>query len=145
MQEQCPAGVDEVSEKTEIRTRLVIVLFAKLMEVVDAGSQIVTAGRLGGEEVGRLEQRVLVIALLRRADAAERRRPSAEAGADVAEQRALDLVAERRAAADDREILLAPLRFQQEVVREHSVVVQRVEADRITDRAQALQIGDVAE
>src|SRR5881296_1587894 len=104
MEEQCAAGIDEVAEQTEVRTRLVIVLFAKLMEVVDAGSQIVATGRLRGKEVRRFHQRVLVVALLRRADAAERRRPSAKASADVAKQRALDLVAEGCATADDREI-----------------------------------------
>src|SRR5438874_13698886 len=131
MQEQGGAGVNEVAEQAEVRTGLVVVLFAELMEIVDSGGEIVTAGRFRRQEVRSLQQRVFVIALLRRADAAERRRPAAETGAEVAQQRTFDLVAEWRAAADNREVLFAPLRFEEQIAGEDAVVMQGVKADRI--------------
>src|SRR5206468_5308006 len=105
----------------------------------------VAAGGLVREEVVPLDLPVFVVALLRRADAAERRRPGPAAGGDIAQQRAEDLVARVRAAADDGEVLLAPLPFEDEVARQRAAVVKRVKRDRIADRAKALQVDDVAE
>src|SRR6266498_1992691 len=145
MQKQVAARVDEIAEQAEVGAGLIVVLFAKLMEFVVTGGEVVAAGGLRGEEVRALHHHVFVVTLFRLAYAAECRRPSPKAGAEVAEQRSLDFIAEERTAADDREILLAPLRFEQEIVRDHAVVVQRVEADRIADRTQTCQVGDVAE
>src|SRR6266566_4331760 len=115
------------------------------MELVITAGDIVAAGGLRGEEVRAFQQHVLVVALFRLTHTAERRGPAAEAGADVTQHRSLDLVAKQRAAADDGEVLLAPLRLEQEVVGNHAVVVQSVEADRVAYRAKAVQVGDVPE
>src|SRR6185436_17723606 len=100
---------------------------------------------VGGEEVGRLAEEVLVAALLDAADAAEGGAvPALAAGAD--DQCALDQVGEQRARADELELALRVLRLDEEVVAQDAGVVEGLELLRRLARHQAVEVeGDVVE
>ena len=83
----------------------------------------------GVPEVRRLGRVGVVVALLGRAHAAERRRVVADGRAVDAQVRrndagAQDPVLEPAAAADERELLLGVLGLGHQVLSEHAVVVQ---------------------
>src|SRR5687767_2116178 len=129
--------INEVPEDAEIASRLIVVLGAELMKFVVAADDIVAAPVPRRQEVCSLGQPVLVAAVLVLADAAESRRPSAPARRDVADHRPEDAVPEQGAASHDCEVLRRVLAFNQELIGQDAVVVNRGERERVSADPQA--------
>ena len=131
-----------VDEEAEVRARLVVVGVPVLLEVLDAGDDVLVAPALRADEVVRLQAPATVVAGFLVAHAAERRRVVARVAIrTVADDRAAGEVGVRRSAAPaDAVEQLRPRTFEKEVVRDDAVVVDRLEVDRIGAAAELGQI-----
>ena len=106
-----------------IAARLMVVGEPLVVEQVVAEHHVVRPAALRRQEVGALREDIGVVALLRIADAAERRRPEARVAAlPVEQQRSLDQIRARRARADEAEVARADPGFDGEMRAEHAVV-----------------------
>ena len=118
----------------EVRARLIVVRDPLLGPILIADVQVVRAGAFGSHVVRELRIPVFVVALFRTARAAEDRPAEERALVEVIGPGAVREIMGIAAFPHERKVLLRPVHFGEEIIREDAAVVRRFEVVRLGAR-----------